>query len=669
MPPNQRQSRAQITIAHKQEGLRLLGARPDGSFWQPEVNPETSRSWSAQAVEDKYGASKPAVLAWKKRAREIFSLTVDSRASKRVVRIVKGNFKELETALAVYMRSRMAYMNDSSLFRADIISARSLDIKDKLLATWREEIDLEELSDERKSELENKIQAYDKFKSSSGWAYNFMRRNNFHSAKGGGQEGFVDQQRLYTERYTLRQALCTFDIGSICNTDEVALLYRALPRRSFRDSTKPASYSLIKDRLTAVLTVYADGRKAPLTIIGKSICPRSFPRHFDGARDLGIFYKAQENAWNTQHIWAQMVAGFNKRSRLQHRKIANVLENCSAHVIDYGKYECFVSVKLPPNMTSTLQHVDAAVGRSFKCAFRRLMSQHILAYVEENLQLEPHLRKPFKMNEAITTFDAVKLMKAAWDLVPMSVVLKAWLKTDIIAPYQRRKVLDLLDNCGGMVRAAEKAFEQSASRTEVETRERAAEKAKKDGEEWLKVVVDEVMNDAEPSVIQPDAAFDEKNRKELHADIEDLSKLDVLEDFTEEDLDSFFDDEDGLNVCRPISEETAVEDAVCDALEELSAAQDGHIATADDAIEDDSLHGPSDAEIQPVETPSVSRLEAAITALQREISVMKRCEHPMASRLQDGLEFVLDQQVHELKRYKKLTRRQSTISDFFKSKN
>lgn len=69
-------------------------------------------------------------------------------------------------------------------------------------------------------------------------------------------------------------------------------MYRILPRRAVRDSNKTASYVLAKNRLTAVLTVYADGRKALMTIIESAKRPESFPRHFDTARILRCFHMA-----------------------------------------------------------------------------------------------------------------------------------------------------------------------------------------------------------------------------------------------------------------------------------------------------------------------------------------------------------------------------------------
>lgn len=70
-----------------------------------------------------------------------------------------------------------------------------------------------------------KIVQYKSFKCSSGWIQNFMRRNCFHSVKGGGEEGFVDKKNLFREHLKLKKELCKLDISCISNTDEVAVLY------------------------------------------------------------------------------------------------------------------------------------------------------------------------------------------------------------------------------------------------------------------------------------------------------------------------------------------------------------------------------------------------------------------------------------------------------------
>jgi len=62
-------------------------------------------------------------------------------------------------------------------------------------------------------------------------------------------------------------------------------------------------------------------------------------------------------------------------------------------------------------MTSVLQPVDAAIGRSFKYAFRRLLVDHILSYVNAEMDKPENERRTFKLTEAGSTYDAILMMK------------------------------------------------------------------------------------------------------------------------------------------------------------------------------------------------------------------------------------------------------------------
>lgn len=59
---------------------------------------------------------------------------------------------------------------------------------------------------------------------------------------------------------------------------------------------------------------------------------------------------------------------------------------------------------------------------------------HIVAYVDKNMELPVENRSVFKLTEAVTTYDAVFMMKLAWDVVTTLVVLNSWLRTEIISP-------------------------------------------------------------------------------------------------------------------------------------------------------------------------------------------------------------------------------------------
>lgn len=55
----------------------------------------------------------------------------------------------------------------------------------------------------------------------------------------------------------------------IVYTDEVGFLYRCIQIRSVCTSGCPNAFTIVKDRLIEALTVFKDGKKAPLVITVK----------------------------------------------------------------------------------------------------------------------------------------------------------------------------------------------------------------------------------------------------------------------------------------------------------------------------------------------------------------------------------------------------------------
>lgn len=82
---------------------------------------------------------------------------------------------------------------------------------------------------------------------------------------------------------------CIVLVERISNTDGFAVLYGCLPGRAVFGPSVETLFVCVKDGLTVVLTVYADGQNGPLTIIGKAKKPCSFSRHFDGSHDLELY--------------------------------------------------------------------------------------------------------------------------------------------------------------------------------------------------------------------------------------------------------------------------------------------------------------------------------------------------------------------------------------------
>lgn len=149
---------------------------------------------------------------------------------------------------------------------------------------------------------------------------------------------FSSLKKVWSARATIRKRLEIFSTQNICSDDEVAVFYRCLPSRALHDSGR-RWFTRVKDRMTAILTVFADGTEAPLTIIGKCARSRSCPRDFKSDSELGISYTLQKNSWKTQTHWTNILKGFKNMARLQGRQVVNVIDHCSVHSIDYSSFD------------------------------------------------------------------------------------------------------------------------------------------------------------------------------------------------------------------------------------------------------------------------------------------------------------------------------------------
>ena len=123
--------------------------------------------------------------------------------------------------------------------------------------------------------------------------------------------------------------------------------------------------------------------------------------------DLGIFLFPKQS-WNTKSLWSSVFGGFGKSAHLKVRHLYLTLDNCSAHTLYYSPFQQVSDVFFHPGITSYLQLVDASIGRSFKFIYRSLLLQHIL--LEKDMIKPPRERHPFKLNEIVTTYDAVVMM-------------------------------------------------------------------------------------------------------------------------------------------------------------------------------------------------------------------------------------------------------------------
>lgn len=123
-------------------------------------------------------------------------------------------------------------------------------------------------NEEQRCKISAEIELQKRFKSSSRWYKKCTNRKKLYSYKQSGEAAFMDQSILYSTRNNLRKKIFMSDIQGIGNTEGAGEIFRALTRRSINTRDQATGNKLVKDRLTAVMNVFEDGKKGILVVIG-----------------------------------------------------------------------------------------------------------------------------------------------------------------------------------------------------------------------------------------------------------------------------------------------------------------------------------------------------------------------------------------------------------------
>lgn len=230
----------------------------------------------------------------------------------------------------------------------------------------------------------------------------------------------------------------------------MSVFYWMVLSRAVKPTNSKPSAPIVRAKMTAVLTIYTDGRKGKLLIIGSCNNPKSYPKGIHPLRKLGAHYVGQSNSWCTQRIWAENLKDMDDKCGRQFKKVLHVVENCSAHSLSYDEMKNVQNLFLPLKMESLLQLVTASVGRSLNAAFRSLRTQQIL----DIDGLDNDKNKKVRLRKAVTGHDRVLLMEKAWKMGPKNVVLNGWLATSILAFHQELDAKQILGKSASVVERA-----------------------------------------------------------------------------------------------------------------------------------------------------------------------------------------------------------------------
>lgn len=214
----------------------------------------------------------------------------------------------------------------------------------------------------------------------------------------------------------LSQILKDFSPDNVFNCDETGLFFRCVPSKTLAlkgDQCSGGKKS--KDRVTVLLCANMSGsEKLTPLVIGKSLKPRCFKN----IKSLPVEYCANRCSWMTSKIFEEWLLKFDRRCKLQGRKIVLFLDNCPAHVS--MKLDNIVLSFMPPNTSAKLQPCDQGIIANFKHFYRRSVLQKMIH------QLDSQTESSASFDFHFTLLDAMFNVHTAWNNVTQSTIANSF---------------------------------------------------------------------------------------------------------------------------------------------------------------------------------------------------------------------------------------------------
>ena len=257
------------------------------------------------------------------------------------------------------------------------------------------------------------------FKASEGWLHKFRIRHNIAFKCISGESASVSEETVLEFSNKLPSLIRGYSPENIYNADETGLFFRALPDKTLAlKREKCSGGKLSKERLTVLHCVNMAGNKEPLLVIGKAARPRAFNKL--GTNLLPVEWRFNKKAWMTCKIMTEWLLQFDRKMRLQHRKILFFLDNAASHPRELNLTNIKI-LFLPPNTTSVCQPLDQGIIKNFKTFYRLLIMKHILAHMDKADSAQD-------LAKSIDQLDAIYFMKKAWEQVSDQTIINCFLK-------------------------------------------------------------------------------------------------------------------------------------------------------------------------------------------------------------------------------------------------
>ena len=171
---------------------------------------------------------------------------------------------------------------------------------------------------------------------------------------------------------TIQTILTNYAKTDIYNGDEFGFFFKALPKKKtlhLKDE-KWTGGKHSKIRVKGLAAASMNGEKLPMFVIGKS----QKPRCLKNIKKLPCCYWGQKKSWMDSTLFEEWVRELDNQFEKENRKIALIIDNCTAHP-EIGGLKAIDLFFLPPNTTSVLQPMDQGVIRSLKARYRTKVVQ------------------------------------------------------------------------------------------------------------------------------------------------------------------------------------------------------------------------------------------------------------------------------------------------------
>lgn len=301
-------------------------------------------------------------------------------------------------------------------------------------------------------------QEKDRIQFSDGWVQRYVHRNELLYLKGHGERDSVDVNSAKDQVIKMIEAtdLSNFGEDDIFNMDETGLDWRTIFKQGYcvGDAKR---IKVSKERITALVGTNMTGsEKLPLFIIGKSKQPRGFPTKIQDeyANKYILFYRNNQSAWMTVDFFKEYLAYLNEYFKRNNRNVAVIVDGPQVHQLGKKNKETNQLIVQPytnisvfyfnANITSVVQPMDQGVILSFKCAYRRLLSQSLISKTRQIMDRDDQIKTQsgveivpslsnFKINKFISFPEAIEFAIQSWNYVPKSVIQNAWIESTIPA--------------------------------------------------------------------------------------------------------------------------------------------------------------------------------------------------------------------------------------------